>query len=390
MPTGRSNRASARARPTSVPAQSAARALAAADGGYPAAASQQRQQQQQPPQQQQRRRPSGGASQRLWSSRSGDAPYVAENYGAAGQSQNSGMAYGGPGFSAREMPTGRFSQRTHSDEQFSERDQRLRYLVKKSAEDAAAVPDSARHRLLKAKLKAKKRATAQLHKDFSQLLDIDGDGAIDSEEFRMFQDLERMEFDESADIDGDGVVDEMELQVAREVAGRKMMAERFVGRQDGRMFRYDPKFNGMSETAAVCEIAEEKHFAPLMRHYKAKERMFTLASSDQATGCLNVPRTGRALTGRDDDLSLRKSAHVSYHADTHVPRALRQSKSKALNSSCNWKQGGFGRRSREDVLFSARKHRVTEYNRHKGDIPGYGSFANYRHIQLLAYGQGGQ
>ena len=379
MPTGRSNRASADLRPASVPAQSAARALAGASGAVVETG-----------------RQSGGASQRLWSSRSRDAPYQLEGGGsgrhaAAGQNMNSGVDYSAS--SAREMArTGRFSQRSHNDDinqPFSQRDRMLRYLVKKSEADAAAVPPSARQRLLDAKLKAKKRATANLHKDFANLLDIDGDGAIDSEEFRMFQDLERMEFDDAADIDGDGVIDEMELQVAREVAGRKMMAKRFVDRQDGRMYRYDPKFNGMSPTKAIDDIAEEKHFAPLMRHYKAKERMYTLASSDGATACLNVPRTGRPLTGRDEDVSLRKSAHISYHNDTHVPKELRVSKSKALNSSCNWKQGGFQRRTRDEVLFSARKHRVTEYNRHKGDIPGYGTFANFRHIQLLAYGQGG-
>lgn len=273
---------------------------------------------------------------------------------------------------------------------FDQQKQMFSYLVNQDRAQAQKErnPETTEARLMKVKQKARSRATANLHRDFAKLIDIDGDGHIDSEEFKMFNKLEQMEFDGAADLNNDGIIDEMEMQVAREVEGRRLMAKAFVDRQyatnpNGNMFRYAPRYNGMSKAQVIDTIAGEKYFAPLMQSHKRKEQMFKLSASDGVMGCLTVPRTGRPLTGRDDDISLRRTGHVSYHADRRVAPSCRVDKAAALNSSCNYKSGGFGRRSREDVLFSARKHRVTEYNRHKGDIPVYGTFANYRHIQLL-------
>merc|ERR1712167_320122 len=101
-----------------------------------------------------------------------------------------------------------------------------------------------------------------------------------------------------------------------------------------------------------------------------RERLMRLSGSRGMLGCIKIPRSGRMETGRHIDLSLTGSADVQYHMDRRRPRA--HTKTEALNSGCSWKSGGFKTRTREDILFSARKERITDYNLNRGDIKGYG------------------
>ena len=57
---------------------------------------------------------------------------------------------------------------------------------------------------------------------FRTLLDVDGDGTIDQEEYALMEELENVV---GEDFDGDGVIDEAETHLARIRAGRKLLAK---------------------------------------------------------------------------------------------------------------------------------------------------------------------
>ena len=54
------------------------------------------------------------------------------------------------------------------------------------------------------------------------LIDIDGDGHVDSEEFSLMKELENVS---AFDLDGDGQIDEHEILLAKQLAGKKLLAK---------------------------------------------------------------------------------------------------------------------------------------------------------------------
>jgi len=123
-----------------------------------------------------------------------------------------------------------------------------------------------------------------------ELVDIDGDGVVDVEEMALMVELND-EFApiEVRDIDGDGVIDADELMVAKQLAGKKILAQRFVERNSGKMNRYgfiNPSFFTMGDDDCAAFISGHEDFGPLMRSMKIKESHINLASSDQVANCL--------------------------------------------------------------------------------------------------------
>jgi hypothetical protein len=66
------------------------------------------------------------------------------------------------------------------------------------------------------------------------LVDIDGDGTVDRDEMALMTELENVEV---RDLDGDGEVSPEEIMLAKRMAGKKLLAQKFVDRQPGRMWR---------------------------------------------------------------------------------------------------------------------------------------------------------
>jgi hypothetical protein len=233
-------------------------------------------------------------------------------------------------------------------------------------------------RLLKDARGSKKHAAHGMHKDLMHLVDIDGDGHIDAEEFKLYEKLRHVH---AKDIDGDGIIDEQEHRVAREAAGRRIMSEDFVKRNAGGMWQYGNEYCHKNDDELLHQIANEKYFSSTMKRLKGRERLVRLSGSRGVLGTIKMPRSGRQETGRNVDLSLTNSSDIAYHVDRRRPKE-NYSKTEALNSSGSWKSGGFKTRAREDILFSARKERVTSYNMNRGDIKGYGNFTQYRNALI--------
>ena len=81
-------------------------------------------------------------------------------------------------------------------------------------------------------------------------------------------------------------------------------------------------------------------------------------------------------TGRRLDLSHSTIADISYK----VP--IKYQKGRKAETAAIMQQS----RTRNDLLFSARKNATTEYNHSKGELPGYGSFTNYLDASIRIYG----
>jgi len=128
------------------------------------------------------------------------------------------------------------------------------------------------------------------------LIDVDGDGHVDSEEFSLMRELENVEVD---DIDGDGHIDEHEILLAKQLAGKKLLAKKFVNRQKGTMWRYAKEFNGASNDKVIDQIVHARDYQGLMNHLKLAEQVVRLSSSDQVKSAFETPSTNRAKTGRN-------------------------------------------------------------------------------------------
>jgi hypothetical protein len=209
--------------------------------------------------------------------------------------------------------------------------------------------------------------------EFMALLDIDGDGTVDQEEYALMEELENVT---GEDVDGDGMVDDAEHRLAKIRAGRKLLAKRFVDKQGGNMYRYGAQFVDHSNADCTEMICKAKYFASLMNDLKYQERQFRLSSSDQVQQLLKPPLSTRMITGRYCDLSDSMAGNVSYK----VPKKLQASR-KGITAA-QMQQA----RTRDEVLFSARKHRELSHNHTRGEIKGYGNFTNYVDKTIQIYG----
>ena len=141
-------------------------------------------------------------------------------------------------------------------------------------------------------------AARDINPHLAQLVDFDGDGNVDAEEYALMAEVQDAEL---KDIDGDGVIDEDEAIVAKIELGKSILARRFVEQQAGKMWRYGKEFTdkatGDSKPDKRCAsiIAADKYFGPKMNYLKAKERVFRLSGSDGMRRSLVSPITGRPL-----------------------------------------------------------------------------------------------
>jgi hypothetical protein len=122
------------------------------------------------------------------------------------------------------------------------------------------------------------------------LVDIDGDGVVDADELALWQMLQEVK---GVDADGNGTVDDSETYVERQIVGRRLMAEKFVNRQQGKMWRFHSKFIGMTSQEIINEIYLAEDFTNAMSFLKAKEHRlrqesgtFTLGKDTLYKNCL--------------------------------------------------------------------------------------------------------
>lgn len=223
------------------------------------------------------------------------------------------------------------------------------------------------------KQKTESSSFTKIPTEFMALLDVDGDGTIDQEEYQLMEELENVV---GEDLDGDGVIDEAETKLARIRAGRRLLAKKFVDRQQGKMFRFGPEFINCTPQQCTNMICKAKYFAGLMNNLKYQERQLRLSSSDQVRNLMTPPLSHRSHTGRYCDLSDTMTANISYK----VPKKLLTSKKGA--TAAQMQQA----RTRNDILFSARKNRTSEFNHSRGAIQGYGNFTNYLDKTIEIYG----
>ena len=137
-----------------------------------------------------------------------------------------------------------------------------------------------------------KKSHGATHKEVPEylknLVDIDGDGQIDPEEMALMHELEHVEV---RDVDGDGKISAEEIMIARKMAGKKILAERFIERQKGKLNRFSQELSTNTalgpESEAVKVIQNHKAFGTLYNALKIREAKNRLSSSDLMTGCLN-------------------------------------------------------------------------------------------------------
>merc|ERR1712070_749479 len=100
-----------------------------------------------------------------------------------------------------------------------------------------------------------------------------------------------LEHVEVRDVDGDGQISQEEIMIARKMAGKKILAERFCERQKGRLNRFSQELSTKTalgpEADAAKMIANHKAFGVLYNALKIREAKNRLSSSDLMTGCLN-------------------------------------------------------------------------------------------------------
>eukprot|EP00937_MAST-01D_sp_MAST-1D-sp2_P007210 g7210.t1 len=138
----------------------------------------------------------------------------------------------------------------------------------------------------------------EMNPHLAQLVDFDGDGNVDAEEYALMAEVQDAEL---KDLDGDGVIDEDEAIVAKVELGKSIIAKRFVASQQGRMWKFGEQFRdaatgkSMPDGACAKLISEHKYFGPQMNWLKQKDRIYRLSSSDGMRRSLVSPITGRPL-----------------------------------------------------------------------------------------------
>lgn len=117
--------------------------------------------------------------------------------------------------------------------------------------------------------------------------DIDGDGIVDARELRLAKFLDVMVARRAtepgarptAELNGN------ELLAMRQQAGRLLVAQEFVERNQGHLWRYGSIFTGKDDEQSTEFIAEHKNFKKLMAFLENVERQRSIRSSQQFRGC---------------------------------------------------------------------------------------------------------
>ncbi|CAK4314874.1 unnamed protein product [Aphanomyces euteiches] len=117
-----------------------------------------------------------------------------------------------------------------------------------------------------------------------EAVDIDGDGVIDVREMRMAKYLHEIT-SKMKKSDGQAPSED-ELHDIRVTVGRYTIAQEFIQRNKGKLWRYGPTFADKSEDECVRFIAEHKHFKKIVPYLEFMERRRGLQSSGHLRSCL--------------------------------------------------------------------------------------------------------
>ncbi|ETW00394.1 hypothetical protein H310_07032 [Aphanomyces invadans] len=116
-------------------------------------------------------------------------------------------------------------------------------------------------------------------------VDIDGDGMIDVREMRMAKYLHDIT-SKMTKPDGTAPTD-AELRDMQVTVGRYTLAQDFVHRNKGKLWRYGPTFADKSDDECVRFVAEHKNFKKILPYLEFMERRRTIRSSSNLRSCLN-------------------------------------------------------------------------------------------------------
>jgi hypothetical protein len=240
------------------------------------------------------------------------------------------------------------------------------------------------------------------------LVFFQGDGNIDSQEFKLRGEMQDMEV-HCEDEDGDGIIDSEEISRARQKAGRTIMAKQFV--RDSDFWRNDPDFRHKSEEEMVVDICSvpSKYFRSNLDKLRVRQQTHKIKGSQNIADVMEYQMSDRKATGRLVGLSHSKCADISYHKpsschglvtmrtrtdleDRLIGRTRRANAKATQRGQLTGRPDASGisgmtqREKRKDILFSARNDAKYGHNRNKGDIKGYGSFSQYAGVVISNYG----
>ncbi|KAF0683498.1 Aste57867_24450 [Aphanomyces stellatus] len=115
-------------------------------------------------------------------------------------------------------------------------------------------------------------------------VDIDGDGLIDVREMRMAKYLHDIT-SKMTKPDGSAPTD-AELHEMRVTVGRYTLAQEFIERNKGKLWRYGPMFADKSNEESVRFIADHKNFKKILPYLEFVERRRTIRSSGNIRGVM--------------------------------------------------------------------------------------------------------
>jgi hypothetical protein len=136
----------------------------------------------------------------------------------------------------------------------------------------------------------------------SMMIDIDGDGQIDAEEFKLFRKIQHAVPD---DVDGDGLFSADEIYLAKQQLGKKIIAEDFVQKHKNQLVKFGWLATASKEDV-VGKIQHARDFGGLLGHLRTVERKMRLQGSSQMQKGLRNPYTNRPQTGRNKTFSVGK------------------------------------------------------------------------------------
>ncbi|RHZ19170.1 hypothetical protein DYB26_004148 [Aphanomyces astaci] len=128
-------------------------------------------------------------------------------------------------------------------------------------------------------------------------VDIDGDGMIDVREMRMAKYLHDIT-SKMTKPDGSAPTD-AELHDMHVTVGRYTLAQDFVHRNKGKLWRYGPTFADKSDDECVTFVAEHKNFKKMLPYLEFMERRRTIRSSSNIRSCLNEKSAFSSGSGQE-------------------------------------------------------------------------------------------
>lgn len=180
--------------------------------------------------------------------------------------------------------------------------------------------------------------------DRSMLIDIDRDGHIDSNEFKMSHTV--LSKVRGRDLNNDGTIDENEVRNTRIIEGQKQLLKDVISRNVDRLNEFNPKFEGAAPREVLDHFMDYSEtyggFPAMMAHLEQKERLFRRSSSVLMDGCLT-----RSVHSQDQGVAGPETGRRMHAAK--LTRAIGVNKAHLNNI----------------------------HNRSKGNIPEYGNFSNY-------------